>query len=113
MYEQLHTVIGESCTTCELQLAGPTYNNLQVMPSLSPVVEDELFRVSLSEKETRSQALSQDIKGLKRSSVKIDNSLSPAHTLLQINCVDHKGFLYDIMRTLKDCNMQVQVHIYP
>ncbi|KAL0370005.1 UNVERIFIED_CONTAM: ACT domain-containing protein ACR9 [Sesamum angustifolium] len=62
---------------------------------------------SLYQKEPRSQALSQDITELKRASVKTDNSLSPAHTLLQINCVDHKGFLYDIMRTLKDCNIKI------
>ncbi|XP_035846546.1 ACT domain-containing protein ACR9-like isoform X2 [Helianthus annuus] len=37
----------------------------------------------------------------------IDNSLSPAHSLLQINCVDHKGFLYDIMRILKDFDIQI------
>ncbi|MBA0684393.1 hypothetical protein Goari_025981, partial [Gossypium aridum] len=35
-------------------------------------------------------------------SVVMDNSLSPAHTLVQIVCQDHKGLLYDIMRTLKD-----------
>lgn len=40
-------------------------------------------------------------------SVTMDNSLSPAHTLVQIVCQDHKGLLYDIMRTLKDYNIQV------
>ncbi|KAM3691817.1 hypothetical protein ACJW31_08G040600 [Castanea mollissima] len=44
---------------------------------------------------------------LKKASVAVDNSLSPAHTLLQIHCPDHKGLLYDIMRTLKDCNIQI------
>jgi len=37
----------------------------------------------------------------------MDNSLSPVHTLIQIQCVDHKGLLYDIMRTLKDCSIQI------
>ncbi|KAL3850693.1 hypothetical protein ACJIZ3_012575 [Penstemon smallii] len=104
--EQLQAVLGESCISCELQLADPQYDNLH-SSSLSPLVAEELFRFSLSEQETRSQVLSPDVKELKKASVKTDNSLSPAHTLLQINCVDHKGFLYDIMRTLKDCNIQI------
>lgn len=40
-------------------------------------------------------------------SVTLDNSLSPAHTLVQIVCEDHKGLLYDIMRTFKDYNIQI------
>ncbi|KAK6144571.1 hypothetical protein DH2020_021391 [Rehmannia glutinosa] len=105
--ERLYTVLGESCISCELQLAGPQYNNLHGISSLSPHVAEELFRFTLSDKEPRSQALSPDVTELKKASVKTDNSLSPVHTLLQINCVDHKGFLYDIMRTLKDCNIQI------
>lgn len=111
--ERLHEVLGESCTSCELKLAGSQYDNLQGASSLSPLVAEELFRFTLSDKELHSQALSQDVSELKNASVKTDNSLSPVHTLLQINCVDHKGFLYDIMRTLKDYNIQVQVPICP
>jgi len=40
-------------------------------------------------------------------SITMDNMLSPAHTLFQIMCQDHKGLLYDIMRTLKDYNIKV------
>lgn len=105
--ERLYTVLGESCISCELQLAGSQYDNLQCVSSLSPLVSEELFRFTLSDNESRSQALSSDIKELKKASVKTDNSLSPAHTLLQISCVDHKGLLYDIMRTLKDYSIQV------
>ncbi|KAB2598000.1 hypothetical protein D8674_000920 [Pyrus ussuriensis x Pyrus communis] len=32
----------------------------------------------------------------------------PSHTLVQIFCQDHKGLIYDIMRTLKDYNIQVR-----
>lgn len=39
--------------------------------------------------------------------ITIDNLLSPSHTLVQIICSDHKGLLYDIMRTLKDYSIQV------
>ncbi|CAD5180173.1 unnamed protein product [Musa acuminata subsp. malaccensis] len=42
------------------------------------------------------------MKRLKKADLKIDNSLIPSYTLLQIHCVDQKGLLYDIMRTLKD-----------
>lgn len=105
--EQLHAVLGESCISCELQLAGPECDCHQGVSSLSPVVAEELFRFELSDKETRLQALSPDMTKLKKANVVVDNSLSPAHTLLQIHCVDHKGLLYDIMRTLKDCNMKI------
>lgn len=105
--EQLHAVLGESCINCELQLAGPECDCHQGVSSLSPVVAEELFRFELSDKETRLQALSPDMTKLKKANVVVDNSLSPAHTLLQIHCVDHKGLLYDIMRTLKDCNMKI------
>lgn len=107
--ERLYTVLGESCISCKLQLAGPQYDSLQCVSSLSPHVAEELFRFTLSDCENRSQALSSEIKELKKASVTTDNSLSPVHTLLQINCVDHKGLLYDIMRTLKDCNIQVLI----
>lgn len=40
-------------------------------------------------------------------SIVMDNMLSPSHTLVQIVCQDHKGLLYDIMRTLKDYSIQV------
>lgn len=103
----MHAVLGESCISCELQLAGPEYGGHQAIATLSPAVAEELFRCELLKNETRSQALSPDLTKLKKTTINADNSLSPAHTLLQIHSVDHKGLLYDIMRTLKDCNYQV------
>lgn len=105
--EQLHSVLGDSCISCELKLAGPQYDFHQGSSSLSPVVSEELFRCEPSENETGSQAFSPDMKKLMKASVSMDNSLSPAHTLLQIQCIDHKGLLYDIMRTLKDYEIQI------
>ncbi|KAL6200140.1 hypothetical protein ACLB2K_029922 [Fragaria x ananassa] len=105
--KQLQAVLGESCTSCELQLVGPEYDPHHGISSLSPVVAEELFRCELLDKEIRSQALSPDMAKLKNANVTIDNSLSPAHTLLQIHCVDHKGLFYDIMRTLKDGNIKI------
>ncbi|XP_010259961.1 PREDICTED: ACT domain-containing protein ACR9-like isoform X2 [Nelumbo nucifera] len=104
--EQLNSVLGESCVSCELQLAGPEYEIQQEFSSILPVAAEELFGCELLDKETRTQALSADLTKLKKASVTIDNSLSPAHTLFQMHCVDQKCLLYDIMRTLKDCNIQ-------
>ncbi|KAK7324998.1 hypothetical protein VNO77_29003 [Canavalia gladiata] len=106
-YERLNAVLRDSCISCELQLPGPEYENNQGISSLSPALAEELFRCDLSDNEVRSQALSPDMAKLKKTNVTLDNSLSPAHTLVQIWCADHKGLLYDIMRTLKDMNMKI------
>ncbi|VFR03282.1 unnamed protein product [Cuscuta campestris] len=106
--ERLRVVLGDSCIRCELKLAGPDFEKLQYISALSPSVAYELFGCELSEHESRYlQALSSDVRKLKEASVVMDNFLSPAHTLLQISCIDHKGFLYDIMRTLKDSNIKI------
>ncbi|KAE9461132.1 hypothetical protein C3L33_06936, partial [Rhododendron williamsianum] len=105
--EQLHSVLGDSCISCELKLPGPQYDFHQGSSSLSRVVSEELFRCDLLDKEIGPQALSPDMTKLKKANVTMDNSLSPSHTLLQIQCIDHKGLLYDIMRTLKDYNIQI------
>ncbi|XP_020223376.1 ACT domain-containing protein ACR9 [Cajanus cajan] len=105
--ERLNDVLRDSCISCELQLAGPEYECNQGISSLSPALAEELFRCELSDNEVRSQALSPDMTKLKKTNVTLDNSLSPAHTLIQIRCADHKGLLYDIMRTLKDMNMKI------
>ncbi|MFS7934626.1 putative transcription factor Hap3/NF-YB family [Helianthus anomalus] len=105
--EKLHAVLGESCTSVDIRSAGYKNDSVPRISSLSQTAVSEIFRSELSEKEELSQALSPDVKRLKHATVMIDNSLSPAHSLLQINCVDHKGFLYDIMRILKDFDIQI------
>lgn len=105
--ERINAVLGDSCIKCELQLAGPEYEHNQGISSLSPVLANELFQCELSDNDVHSQALSPDMKKLKKANAALDNSLSQAHTLLQIQCADHKGLLYDIMRTLKDMNFKV------
>lgn len=106
--ERLNAVLGESCIVCELQLVGPEFENFQQgLSSLPPQAAEELFSSELSENECRSQALTPDLSKLKKASITMDNSLSPGHTLLQIHCVDQKGLLYDIMRPLKDCSIQI------
>ncbi|CAI5483532.1 unnamed protein product [Closterium sp. Yama58-4] len=39
--------------------------------------------------------------------VTVDNGMSPAHSMLQIQLKDRKGLVYDCLRTLRDLNMQV------
>ena len=104
--ERLDAVLGESCIGCEFQLADDFQ---QGFSSLPPAVAEELFRPEISEGEGGSQSLSPDMTKLKKVNVVVDNSLSPSQTLLQIHCVDQKGLLYDILRTLKDCSIQVPV----
>ncbi|CAH8387086.1 unnamed protein product [Eruca vesicaria subsp. sativa] len=110
--EKFRSVLGESCLSCELKLAGSEYEYHQNTPSLSPPVAEELFMSEqqlTDEEDNRAQALSDDmIKKLKNSSVvTVDNSFSPSHTLLQIRCVDHRGLLYDVLRTLKDFDVKI------
>ncbi|XP_019192515.1 PREDICTED: ACT domain-containing protein ACR9 [Ipomoea nil] len=99
--EHLSKILGEYCISCELQLAGPEYEGQQAFTSLPQPVADELFRCELPEKE------SSDATKDKRAVVTVDNFLSPAHTLLQIQCIDQKGLIYDILRTSKDCDIQI------
>lgn len=79
----------------------------QGFSSLPPKIAEELFREELADSETYSSSLSAELKRMQTATINFDNSLSPAHTLLQIICADQKGLIYDILRTLKDCNIQV------
>ena len=106
--ERLNAVLGDSCISCELQMAEPEYEGFQQgYSSLPSPVAEELFGYKLSNDDRCSQALAPDLTLLKKANITMDNSLSPAYTLLQINCVDQKCLFYDIMRTLKDCNIKV------
>ena len=105
--ERLRAVLGKDCISCELQLAGSEYESQQGFSSLSEAVAEELFSSQLSNKKACSQALSPDMKKIKTATIMVDNFMSPAHTLLQIQCVDQKNLVYDILRTAKDCNIQV------
>uniref|UniRef100_A0A803KS14 ACT domain-containing protein ACR n=1 Tax=Chenopodium quinoa TaxID=63459 RepID=A0A803KS14_CHEQI len=89
-YERLRCVLGESCISCELQLADSHHEARKRTSSISPPVAEELFASEYSKKECHMQALSADLTQLKKAAVNVDNSLSPSHTLFQIHCVDHK-----------------------
>lgn len=97
---RLLAVLGEFNVICEIQLAGPEYRSQQGCSSLSPEIAEELFGSELLDNKS-------NMTKLENSTITVDNFLSPAHTLLQIQCLDQKGLFYDIMRTSKDCNIQI------
>ncbi|KAJ3699411.1 hypothetical protein LUZ61_003116 [Rhynchospora tenuis] len=101
--EKIMDALGSS-VSCEIMLAEEFRQGFSSLPS---EVAEKLFKPELSESELCFLSLSSDMRKLKKANVSIDNSLSTGHTLLQINCVDQKGLLYDILRTTKDCNIQI------
>ncbi len=109
--EHLMAVLGKNSITCEIQLAGPEYERLRGVSNLPPAVAEELFSCEPSDKDTSAlQARSPSMKTVNKATITVDNLLSPVHTLLQIQCLDQKGLIYDVMRTLKDCDIQVLSH---
>ncbi|KAI3721277.1 hypothetical protein L2E82_32283 [Cichorium intybus] len=94
--EHLSTVLGECCITCELEVAGPEYDVQEGHCCVSETVAEELFSCEVSAMKDTSQA-----------SITVDNLLSPTHTLLQIQCLDQKGLVYDILKISKDCNIRI------
>ncbi|XAR66307.1 [Protein-PII] uridylyltransferase [Bertholletia excelsa] len=104
--EHLSVILGECCISCELQPAGPEFDSQQGFSSLSDAVVEELFS-DLSNRESCLPALSPDMKKARTATITVDNVMSPAHTLLQIQCVDQKSLVYDILRTSKDCSIQI------
>uniref|UniRef100_A0A1D1Y8N0 ACT domain-containing protein ACR n=1 Tax=Anthurium amnicola TaxID=1678845 RepID=A0A1D1Y8N0_9ARAE len=102
-YDQLRTVLGESMIKCEIELAS-TELTISSLPSsfLPRAITEEIFTLELPDEPPRGASHAHD-----SLSVTMDNSLSPSHTLVQILCRDHKGLLYDVMRTLKDYNIQI------
>lgn len=108
--EHLSSVLGDDCIGCELLPAGgPEYETqLSSFSSLSETVSKELFSSELSDKEAYIQNLSPEMQKLKTTTtITVDNYMSPAHTLLQIQCVDQKSLVYDILRTSKDFDIQI------
>lgn len=78
----------------------------QGSPYFPSAITEEMFSLELSNARLSRPVASNPV------SVTVDNNLSPSHTLVQIFCQDHKGLVYDIMRTLKDYNIQVHLLSY-
>lgn len=94
---QLNAMLGDNMISFEIELAGHDVTcHSQGSAFLPPAITDDMFSFDVG------GTLASD-----RVSIKFDNHLSPSHTLIHIICQDHKGLIYDIMRTLKDYNIQV------
>ncbi|CAA0830435.1 ACT domain-containing protein ACR10 [Striga hermonthica] len=97
-YDHLRAVLGPALITCDIELVGP---------EIAACSQQQPFFLSLN------TTFSPDVFGGPHhngpsSSITMDNLLSPSHTLVQIACwAPHKGLLYDVMRTLKDYNIQI------
>ncbi|XP_052173555.1 ACT domain-containing protein ACR10 [Diospyros lotus] len=99
--DHLKAALGDDMISCEIEMVGPEITACSQGHSfLPPAITEDKFNLDLNEHQSGSLT-SNSV------SVDMDNSLSPSHTLVQIVCQDHKGLLYDIMRTLKDYNIQI------
>ncbi|XP_057983608.1 ACT domain-containing protein ACR10 [Malania oleifera] len=100
--DHLHDVLGDAMISCDIEMVGPEITACSQVSSFLPsVITENIFTLEVP-KENLSGSRSSD--GV---SISMDNSLSPAHTLVQILCQDRKGLLYDIMKFLKDYNIQI------
>ncbi|KAK8496083.1 hypothetical protein V6N13_035102 [Hibiscus sabdariffa] len=99
-YKALEDIMLDPVISCNIEKVGPEITACSQASSFLPsAITDDIFRLEISNE--LPSVSSNDV------SVMMDNTLSPAHTLVHIVCQDHKGLLYDIMRTLKDYNLQI------
>lgn len=92
----------DTIITIDIELVGPDFPVCsQASSFLPPEITENVFESELPVLVQTGTLRSDYV------SVTMDNMLSPAHTLVQIMCQDHKGLLYDIMRTFKDYNIKV------
>lgn len=100
--DYLGALLGDAMISCDIEMAGSEITACSQEPLfLSDPTTEDMFNIEALEKHTNNAA------SFKYPSITFDNLLSPSHTVVQIVCQDHKGLLYDIMRTLKDYNIQV------
>ncbi|KAK4799740.1 hypothetical protein SAY86_025105 [Trapa natans] len=100
--DRLKSAIGDAMISCEIERVGSEVAACSQAASFLPsAITDYVFQREIPAKLLDGLITTEDI------SVKMDNLLSPSHTLVQIICQDHKGLLYDIMRTMKDFNIQI------
>lgn len=98
----MSVILGDASITIDIELVGPEITGCSQSSSFLPsAITEDIYDLELSGSLQSETSTSDSV------SIAMDNSLSPAHTLVQIICQDHKGLLYDIMRTLKDFNIQV------
>ncbi|XP_050211261.1 ACT domain-containing protein ACR10-like [Mercurialis annua] len=98
----LEDILGDALISCEIELAGAEVTACSQGSSFLPSeITEHMFNLELPDRQQNGFFTSNPV------SVSMDNTLSRSHTLLQFVCKDHKGLLYDIMRTLKDYNIQI------
>ncbi|KAL4592134.1 hypothetical protein LXL04_005119 [Taraxacum kok-saghyz] len=102
-HDHIQAVVGDAMVSCDIQMVGPETTACSHGPPflIPPSITEHTFSLELLNQCQRGSLHSNHV------SVTVDNSLSPVHTLIQIVCRDHKGLIYDIMRTLKDYNIQI------
>ncbi|KAK9062977.1 hypothetical protein SSX86_016847 [Deinandra increscens subsp. villosa] len=105
--DHLRIMLGECCISCELQLAGSEYDLQQGSSCISKEVTEEFFSNEVFEEEDCPQTISGGMSKVEKASITVDNILSPTHTLLQIQCLDQKGLIYDILKVSKDYGIRV------
>ncbi|GKV40906.1 hypothetical protein SLEP1_g48500 [Rubroshorea leprosula] len=100
-YKAIGEVLWDSLISCDIEMVGSQLTACSQASSFLPsVITKDIFPLEISN-ELPSVSMASSI------SVRMDNSFSPFHTVVEIVCQDHKGLLYDIMRTLKDYNIQI------
>ncbi|KAK6152361.1 hypothetical protein DH2020_014996 [Rehmannia glutinosa] len=100
--DHLKAVLGDATINCDIEMVGPETTSCSQEPSfITDAIAEDMFNI---EKLNEHQ---EDSIAFKCPSITMDTLLSPSHTLVQIVCQDHKGLLYDVMRTLKDYNIQI------
>ncbi|MED6216303.1 ACT domain-containing protein acr10 [Stylosanthes scabra] len=100
--QQLTNTLKDALISIEIELVGPEIAACSQASSFLPTaITEDIFDLELPAPDQSGIFTSDSI------SIVMDNLLSPSHTLVQIVCQDHKGLLYDIMRTLKDYNIQI------
>ncbi|KAL3839702.1 hypothetical protein ACJIZ3_024293 [Penstemon smallii] len=102
-YDHLKAVLGDGMISCEIDMVGPEITACAQGPLfLSDTITEDMFNIEPLNEDDQDDPIA-----FKSASISMDNSFSPSHTLVQIVCRDHKGLLYDVMRTLKDYNIQI------
>ncbi|KAK4481102.1 hypothetical protein RD792_011973 [Penstemon davidsonii] len=101
--DHLKAVLGDGMMSCEIDMVGPEITACAQGPLfLSDTITEDMFNIEPLNEDDQDDSIA-----FKSASISMDNSFSPSHTLVQIVCQDHKGLLYDVMRTLKDYNIQI------
>ncbi|XP_031278818.1 ACT domain-containing protein ACR10 isoform X2 [Pistacia vera] len=101
-HNRLKVIMEDAMISCDIELVGTEITACsQASSFLQSVITEDMFHLEMPNELPSRSLTSNSV------SVTMDNMLSPGHTLVQINCQDHKGLLYDIMRTLKDYNIQI------